>query len=99
MRLDWNFRRVLFTIPESYSRKALILGFFFLLIFKASTSEGIDVVNNLNFDFYSQEHGLSNSQIHSIIQGDLTLYEKLPGLLYTEYSRENLKRGLNSICP
>jgi signal transduction histidine kinase/ligand-binding sensor domain-containing protein/DNA-binding response OmpR family regulator len=29
---------------------------------------GIAVVNNLNFDFYSQENGLSNNQIHCILQ-------------------------------
>ncbi|MEI6275314.1 MAG: two-component regulator propeller domain-containing protein, partial [Prolixibacteraceae bacterium] len=31
-------------------------------------SVAVDVVNNLRFDFYSQEHGLSNSQIHCVLQ-------------------------------
>ena len=29
---------------------------------------GIDAINNLSFDFYSQEHGLSNNQIHCVLQ-------------------------------
>ncbi|HEX7586007.1 MAG TPA: two-component regulator propeller domain-containing protein, partial [Prolixibacteraceae bacterium] len=43
---------------------------FFALCF-GLTSFGagrIDAVNNLNFDFYSQENGLSNNQIHCILQ-------------------------------
>ncbi len=46
-------------------------GFFLLLFFLNSTglrAEGIEAVNNLSFDFYSQENGLSNNQIHSILQ-------------------------------
>jgi len=31
-------------------------------------SAATDVVNNLSFDLYSQEHGLSNNQIHCILQ-------------------------------
>ncbi len=44
----------------------LLCSFLFLLI--ATRSSGIDAVNNLNFDFYSQEHGLSNNHIHCILQ-------------------------------
>lgn len=42
-----------------------IQAFFFLAILESS---GIGVVNNLSFDLYSQEHGLSNNQIHCILQ-------------------------------
>lgn len=44
----------------------LLCSFLFLLI--PAKSSAIDAVNNLNFDFYSQEHGLSNNQIHCILQ-------------------------------
>lgn len=37
-------------------------------IFHSSGTKGTMVVNNLNFDFYSQENGLSNNQIHCIHQ-------------------------------
>jgi len=33
-----------------------------------SKSNAAEVINNLNFDFYSQENGLSNNQIHCIHQ-------------------------------
>ncbi len=39
-----------------------------LLLFSALKVNAIDVANNLSFDFYSQEHGLSNNQIHSVLQ-------------------------------
>ncbi|MBL7969480.1 MAG: response regulator [Prolixibacteraceae bacterium] len=39
--------------------------FSFLLV---ANVEAFDQVNNLNFDFYSQENGLSNNQIHCIHQ-------------------------------
>ena len=51
-----------------HSRTALFLMFCLLLVSGKSKSEGIEAVNNLNFDFYSQEHGLSSNQIHSILQ-------------------------------
>jgi signal transduction histidine kinase/ligand-binding sensor domain-containing protein/DNA-binding response OmpR family regulator len=41
---------------------------FFLFFLPVQKADGIEVVNNLNFDFYSQEHGLSNNQIHCILQ-------------------------------
>jgi len=44
----------------------VLIGFLFLFLTFNSTATG--VVNNLNFDFYSQEHGLSNNQIHCILQ-------------------------------
>ena len=49
-----------------YNGLWLLLCLLFLL--SGLKSNGIDVVNNLNFDFYSQEHGLSNNQIHCILQ-------------------------------
>ncbi len=39
-----------------------------LTLIPAPKARAIDVVNNLNFDFYSQEHGLSNNQIHCVLQ-------------------------------
>lgn len=45
--------------------RVTLLAFLFLLTLNVS---GFDVINNLNFDFYSQENGLSNNQIHSILQ-------------------------------
>ena len=48
--------------------KMLIFFLGFLLVFKASYPTGFEAVNNLSFDFYSQEHGLSNNQIHCIHQ-------------------------------
>ena len=38
---------------------------FFFIITKTSA---IEVVNNLSFDLFSQEHGLSNNQIHCVLQ-------------------------------
>jgi signal transduction histidine kinase/ligand-binding sensor domain-containing protein/DNA-binding response OmpR family regulator len=37
-------------------------------LFWALNASGTGVVNNLNFDFYSQENGLSSNQIHCILQ-------------------------------
>ena len=54
------------------ARKHLI--FCYLLVFQAFfalsilNSKAVDVVNNLSFDLFSQEHGLSNSQVHSVLQ-------------------------------
>ncbi|MFY9154465.1 MAG: two-component regulator propeller domain-containing protein [Prolixibacteraceae bacterium] len=45
---------------------AFILGAFMLLV--SIQVSGIDLINNLNFDFFSQENGLSNNQIHCIHQ-------------------------------
>jgi len=42
--------------------------FFTLCVLQNVKSESIETVNNLSFDFYSQENGLSNNQIHSILQ-------------------------------
>ncbi len=38
------------------------------LSFAPFKADATDVVNNLSFDFYSQEHGLSNNQIHCVLQ-------------------------------
>jgi signal transduction histidine kinase/ligand-binding sensor domain-containing protein/DNA-binding response OmpR family regulator len=49
-------------------RKTLFILSALLFISISSRPNGIDAVNNLNFDFYSQENGLSNNQIHCIVQ-------------------------------
>ena len=53
-------------------RKHLLLSY--LLVFQvfftlaAQNSSTVAVVNNLSFDLFSQEHGLSNNQIHCVLQ-------------------------------
>ena len=49
-------------------KKNVFLLFSLLLFLNSASSSAFDAVNNLNFDFYSQEHGLSNNQIHCILQ-------------------------------
>ncbi|MEI7423292.1 MAG: two-component regulator propeller domain-containing protein [Prolixibacteraceae bacterium] len=51
-------------------RKQLLLVFFMtaLSFIPVTKSSAIDVINNLSFDFYSQEQGLSNNQIHCVLQ-------------------------------
>lgn len=77
MRTDGNFRRVLFTIPESYSRKALILFFSLLLDFNTSKSKGIVVVNRLNFDFYFPEHVFSPTKLTALFRATYLSMESL----------------------
>lgn len=48
--------------------RVISLLFFLLGVLQNVKSESIETVNNLSFDFYSQENGLSNNQIHSIWQ-------------------------------
>ena len=48
--------------------KAIFLLLGLLLYFAALKAAAKEVVNNLNFDFYSQENGLSNNQVHCIRQ-------------------------------
>lgn len=55
-----------FTIVRN--RKIFCLLNLMVLCFFVSKSTGAEVVNNLNFDFFSQENGLSNNQIHCIHQ-------------------------------
>ena len=52
----------------AFCGKLVVMLFFMLSTLFVSKSSAIDAVNNLNFDFYSQEHGLSNNQIHCILQ-------------------------------
>lgn len=52
------------TVNRNRKKYFLFLGIFLLSIY----SSGTQVVNNLNFDFFSQENGLSNNQIHCIHQ-------------------------------
>jgi len=54
-KFRWNFRILV-----------LLVGI--LLFREVPNSHAFEVVNNLNFDFYSQEHGLSNNQIHCVLQ-------------------------------
>lgn len=53
---------------ERLFRRKIFLLFCLVFLLAGLKSNGIEVVNNLNFDFYSQEHGLSNNQIHCILQ-------------------------------
>ncbi len=39
-----------------------------LFFFALPNSKAVEVVNNLSFDLFSQERGLSNNQIHCILQ-------------------------------
>ena len=48
--------------------RILFLLFSLMLLLSGSRSNAAEVINNLNFDFYSQENGLSNNQIHCILQ-------------------------------
>ncbi len=50
--------------PCRYCAKALLV----LLMLLPLIGSAFDAVNNLSFDFYSQEQGLSNNQIHCILQ-------------------------------
>ena len=68
MKADRNFGRTLLTALRAFVGKALVLLFCLLLVSETSRSEGIEAINNLSFDFYSQENGLSSNQIHSILQ-------------------------------
>ena len=65
------------TLVEGFSRRfpgriSYFAGFFLLCILFSALpvlkAGAIDVVNNLSFDFYSQEQGLSNNQIHCVLQ-------------------------------
>ncbi|MCX6239349.1 MAG: triple tyrosine motif-containing protein, partial [Bacteroidia bacterium] len=48
--------------------KVMFLLLSFLFFLPTLKSFGIEAINNLNFDFYSQENGLSNNLIHCILQ-------------------------------
>jgi len=48
--------------------KNLLIALCFIIFLQGNSLAGISVVNNLNFDFYSQENGLSNNQIHCVLQ-------------------------------
>lgn len=63
-----NYRKAFLSVAEWCGKKAFFVLLAFLLVVRAFPSLGIEAVNNLSFDFYSQEHGLSNNQIHSILQ-------------------------------
>lgn len=58
----------------NYSRTSakmfLRIGFLFLIIHSTILRVEASIIaeNNLNFDFYSQEHGLPNNQVHCILQ-------------------------------
>jgi ligand-binding sensor domain-containing protein len=65
MGIRENIRTKYFIYRLSFFWKVTILLFF---IFQSAGAKGAMVINNLNFDFYSQENGLSNNQIHCILQ-------------------------------
>lgn len=65
MKLKLNFTRCFFQAFCSVIMKSGLLLVF--LSFFLNT-KGAYVENNLNFDFYSQEQGLSNNQVHCIFQ-------------------------------
>ncbi len=54
------------TINRNWIILFLLIGL--LPFLPGSRSNAAEVINNLNFDFYSQENGLSNNQIHCIHQ-------------------------------
>jgi len=60
-KITKNFRTIFF-VASNY------VLFFILFFLQSVGSKGIELVNNLNFDFYSQENGLSNNQIHCTLQ-------------------------------
>ena len=53
---------------RSHFRLGRILVAALFCLLSIANAEAADVVNNLSFDLYSQEHGLSNNQIHCILQ-------------------------------
>ncbi len=55
------FRRI-------YSLYSFILSLQIFFLLATLESSAVGVVNNLSFDLYSQEHGLSNNQIHCVLQ-------------------------------
>jgi len=63
-------RRMNRFVKNVLTRGVTVLFLLFGLLCSSSSlqAEGIETVNKLNFDFYSQENGLSNNQIHSILQ-------------------------------
>lgn len=62
-----NHSELILRLSGIFPGRMLVL-FILLLVFVQGGQASIDVVNNLSFDFYSQQHGLSNNQIHSILQ-------------------------------
>lgn len=63
-----NYGKAFLSVAGWHGKKAFFVLLVLLLIFRSFPSSGFEAVNNLNFDFYSQEHGLSNNQIHCIHQ-------------------------------
>lgn len=58
-------------VAELYVAKGsrfIALLILFLVCFGQAGAQKFESINKLSFDFYSQENGLSNNQIHSILQ-------------------------------
>ncbi|HNX55403.1 MAG TPA: two-component regulator propeller domain-containing protein [Prolixibacteraceae bacterium] len=58
-------------VAELYVAKGsrfIALLILFLMCFGQAGAQKFESINKLSFDFYSQENGLSNNQIHSILQ-------------------------------
>jgi len=57
---------------QNGERRHFFLAFFLMLsalfFFAVPNSSAVEVVNNLSFDLFSQERGLSNNQIHCVLQ-------------------------------
>ena len=94
LRLMLLFRRYTKFRLWISGRKQVLIVFFFtaLSLIPVMKSSAIDVINNLSFDFYSQEQGLSNNQIHCVLNheelknGDVSLeyVSKLMNRRYTD---------------
>jgi len=60
----WNHKLMTFNRNKIFLFLLLVL----MISLHGSKSFPAEVINNLSFDFYSQENGLSNNQIHCICQ-------------------------------
>ncbi len=69
MTAEWKIKRFEQRLSVRKHLTNVFLLFFFVIFFlQLHKSNAVEVVNNLSFDFYSQEHGLSNNQIHCALQ-------------------------------
>lgn len=68
MRNKTSGKRKLLNLKISNFLRFGRLLFVGVFVLNFSPAWAVEVVNNLNFDFYSQENGLSNNQIHCALQ-------------------------------
>jgi signal transduction histidine kinase/ligand-binding sensor domain-containing protein/DNA-binding response OmpR family regulator len=68
MRRDVKMRRNCHWYYSLKRNIVFLLPFLLLSSLPFQKSKAIDAVNDLNFDFFSQEQGLSNNQIHCVLQ-------------------------------